>query len=174
MRCCPATTASSSPGRKTCSPRRPASLDRLYEALRGQDDPARTSTDASGLAANDYPAAVMKPLLDDLNTPRALAGMHQLADAAHRAGSDDERRAAQTALLRGGWLLGLLDKTVDAYFQRGSRLDPAEIETLIEARNEARRERDFQRADAIRDELAAKGIELEDSRGGTRWKARGT
>jgi cysteinyl-tRNA synthetase len=151
-----------------------ASLDRLYEALRGQDDPARTSTDASGLAANDYPAAVMKPLLDDLNTPRALAGMHQLADAAHRAGSDDERRAAQTALLRGGWLLGLLDKTVDAYFQRGSRLDPAEIETLIEARNEARRERDFQRADAIRDELAAKGIELEDSRGGTRWKARGT
>ncbi len=44
------------------------------------------------------------------------------------------------------------------------------VESLIEERNAARESRDFQRADAIRDELAEKGIVLEDSAAGTRWK----
>jgi len=45
-----------------------------------------------------------------------------------------------------------------------------EIEALIDQRNAARKNRDFDRADAIRDELLARGVELEDTREGTRWK----
>ena len=48
--------------------------------------------------------------------------------------------------------------------------DAAEIEDLIEARKEARRNRDFAAADRIRQDLAARGILLEDTAGGTRWK----
>jgi cysteinyl-tRNA synthetase len=149
-----------------------ASLDRLYEALRGQEDPARTSDADAALPADAYPEAVMAPLLDDLNTPR---GARRYAPACGRCPCCRHRRraprlpdgaAAQRLAAR------LLDKTVDAHFQRGSSVDPGEVEALIEARNEARRNRDFQRADAIRDELAVRGIELEDGRDGTRWKVR--
>ncbi|MFU8817585.1 MAG: cysteine--tRNA ligase [Pseudomonadales bacterium] len=152
-----------------------SSLDRLYEALRGLEDGADASAaDFADLSAAEYPPAVLTALSDDLNTPRALAALHQLADAVHQCADPAEKAALQRSLLAGGWLLGILVDTVDAHFQRGSSVDPSEIEALIEARKAARRNNDFQRADAIRDQLAARGIELEDSRDGTRWKVRGS
>jgi cysteinyl-tRNA synthetase len=153
-----------------------SSLDRLYEALRGfgGSDQAVTASDFSGLPADDYPGAVMSALTDDLNTPRALAAMHQIADAVHRCAEPIEKAALQRSLLAGGWLLGILDESVNAHFQSGSSVSPDEIEALIEARRTARRNGDFRRADQIRDDLAARGIELEDSREGTRWKVRGS
>jgi cysteinyl-tRNA synthetase len=151
-----------------------SSLDRLYEALRGVNEAlSETAANFADLNADAYPRSVLEALCDDLNTPRALAAMHQLADEALRADHAEERLKAQRELLAGGWLLGILGSTVDQHFQRGSRVEAAEIERLIEARNEARRNRDFARADAIRDELSGQGIELEDSRDGTRWKVRG-
>ena len=152
-----------------------SSLDRLYEAVRGVDNSGRlTANEFADLAPGSYPVAVMEALCDDLNTPRALAAMHHLAAEVHRAADSTGRAARQRELLAAGWLLGLLTRTVDEHFQGDSRVDAAEIEALIEARNQARRDRDFQRSDAIRDELAARGIELEDSRDGTRWKVRGS
>jgi cysteinyl-tRNA synthetase len=148
-----------------------SSLDRLYEAARGAE---QTSQAFARRDATDYPAEVLDALCDDLNTPRALAAMHSIADAVHRTTDPEARAARQRELLAGGWLLGLLVEPVDAHFQRGSRLDADRIEALIDARNEARRHKDFARADEIRDELAAAGIELEDSREGTRWKVRGS
>ena len=76
-------------------------------------------------------------------------------------------------LLAGGWLLGLLTETVQDHFQAGDDLDAGQIDSLIVERNAARDARDFTRADAIRDELTAMGIELEDTRDGTRWKISG-
>ena len=148
-----------------------SSLDRLYEALRGVE---HTSAHYADGEVDDYPAEVLEALCDDLNTPRALAAMHALADAVHQTTDEAARGDLQRRLLAGGWLLGLLGDTVDAHFQRGSSLDADRIEALIEARNEARRDKDFQHADDIRDVLAAAGIELEDTRDGTRWKVRGT
>jgi len=70
-------------------------------------------------------------------------------------------------------LLGILARPCSAYFQSGGNVEPAEIEQLIEQRNAARRAGDFARADEIRDALINRGIELEDTRDGTRWKVRG-
>ncbi|HEY8329406.1 MAG TPA: cysteine--tRNA ligase, partial [Rhodanobacter sp.] len=77
---------------------------------------------------------------------------------------------AKAALLGGGALLGLLQQDAEAWFRRGeSTVDAAHIEDLLQQRQAARAARDFARADAIRDELAAMNIAIEDSAQGTRW-----
>lgn len=145
-----------------------ASLDRLYGAL---DETANdTSESFAHGPVQDYPGTVVAALADDLNTPEALAAMHQIAGDIHRQTDAAERNRLRQALLAGGWLLGLLTRTAKAYFQADSALDPATIEAKITARNDARANRDYAGADAIRDELLAEGIELEDTREGTRWK----
>ncbi|MEZ5559070.1 MAG: cysteine--tRNA ligase [Pseudomonadales bacterium] len=150
------------------------SLDRLYQALRvaGTSGGVTSGRFAdAGLAA--FPQSVLAALCDDLNTPEALAALHGLARDIHQSDDAQRRAALSDALLAGGWLLGILGEEAEAHFQnRGAAtVDRAEIERLIRARNQARRDRDFKRADEIRDELAARGIELEDTREGTRWKS---
>jgi cysteinyl-tRNA synthetase len=145
-----------------------ASLDRLYGALDEGDN--ETAEHYAGLRVDAYPDAVVGALADDLNTPEALAALHQLAGQIHRSDDESERRALRRQLLAGGWLLGLLTRSPAAYFQADSQVDAATIEARIAARNKARANRDYSGADAIRDELLELGIELEDTREGTRWK----
>ena len=128
-------------------------LDRLYRALeRGNAQ--------HGAAV---PAAVMDALCDDLNTPLAIAALHPLADAAMQGDQD-----AASSLLAAGKLLGLFNVTPAEWFQSG--VDAGAIEKLIEERLAARKSRDFARADAIRAQLAANGITLEDGPSGTTWR----
>ncbi len=149
-----------------------ASLDSLYQALRDIPDAGNDTASAyAGTAQSDYPTAVLEALCDDLNTPKALAAMHAIAADIHRANDPAKARALRAKLLAGGWLLGLLDTPVSEYFQGDTELDAAAIDAMIEERTAARKARDFERADVIRDELLARGIELEDTRDGTRWKA---
>ncbi len=145
-----------------------AGLDRLYGALSDSDN--ETSSAYADQSIEQYPASVTMALSDDLNTPEALAALHQIAGDIHRSEDARERKALRAQLLAGGWLLGILSKSPTEYFQGDSRIDAATIEAHIEARNEARKNKDYAGADGIRNELLSLGIELEDTREGTRWK----
>ena len=151
-----------------------SSLDSLYQSLRDKSG-SLTSSDLliNKLSFDQYPKGVTEPLMDDLNTPKALAAMHDLAAALQRAESEQEVFAATQMLLAGGRLLGLLDQEPETYFKQGSKeasLSEDEIENFIQERHAARAEKNFQRADEIREELSNLGVELEDLRGETRWR----
>jgi cysteinyl-tRNA synthetase len=146
-----------------------ASLDRLYGALL-ETDVQNTATAFQDADAEGFPPAVLAALCDDLNTPEALAAMHAIASEMHRQSDPEVRQQLGQQLLAGGWLLGLLCEPAQSHFQQGSELSPAAIEALINERHQARRDKDFARADEIRDQLLADGVELEDTREGTRWK----
>ncbi|MBT7756523.1 MAG: cysteine--tRNA ligase, partial [Rhodospirillaceae bacterium] len=131
-------------------------LDRWYRAI------------GDAAAAADLPDEVEAALLDDLNTPKAIAEMHALADKA-MAGDD----AAASSLKAVGEILGLLQATPEAWFQgqgADDDLSAVAIEDLIEQRRQARQDKDFATSDRIRDELAAQGIVLEDGADGTTWR----
>jgi len=148
-------------------------LDRLYGTLRdlGEFDVQPKIGNA------DFEAA----LEDDLNTPKALALLNRDAALARHILDKSPRPLGETEraeladlkadLLGSGALLGLLQQDPEAWFKRGSeQVDAAHVESLIEARRSARAARDFARADAIRAELAAMGVAIEDGADGTRWK----
>ena len=144
-------------------------LDRLYGAVRGVEitDAARSKSEPS--------AAVVAALEDDLNTPKALAEMFNLARALNKSTDEDERRELAAELLASGDLVGLMQKDIEAWFSGGDdgTLSAEEIEKLLQQRVAARAERDFAAADAIRDKLAAAGISIEDGAAGTRWRRSG-
>ena len=129
-------------------------LDRFYRAIAAHE----------GLrAGGEIPACVLEPLLDDLNTPGAIAGLHSLADAALAGDA-----AAAAGLLAAGQVLGLFNMAPEAWFQGDG--DAAKIEALIAERKAARGAKNFARADEIRKALEADGVILEDGPQGTLWR----
>jgi cysteinyl-tRNA synthetase len=154
-------------------------LDRLYGTLRDID-----ALLPDGAPAQDaIPEAVETALDDDLNTPQALAELAAIAVRARALRSDISGGGAADAgalrslaalgssLRAGGRALGLLQQAPAAWFGRGtSSDDDARIQALVDARGAAKQARDFARADAIREQLAAEGVLLEDTPQGVRWK----
>jgi len=124
-----------------------------------------TSDSAPGYLCAD----AVDALLDDLNTPKAFAAMHELRTEAAKG-----TKPAAASLKASAQLIGLLQLSSAQWlgFRPASvAVDENKVVSLIEARNSARKAKNFKEADRIRDELKAMGIELEDTKDGkTQWK----
>ena len=146
-----------------------AALHRFYTAL--------LDTDAVEVPAeSEYQQRFEAAMRDDFNTAEALAVLFDLAREINRAKNDgDEARHELAGLLKYlGGIIGLLQNDPEEYLKsqagQGGTLDDAEIERLVEEREQARRDKDWSRADQIRDDLLVAGVELEDGSDGTRWR----
>ena len=143
-----------------------STLDGFYLALRNAGDISVEVSEA-------HLSPVFGALLDDLNTPAAIAELHQLAKALNKA-SETGKGEAKAALLAGGAVLGVLSEDPVEWLSKsdadGDALAAEVIDQMLIDRAEAKAERDFSRADAIRDELNAEGIIIEDSASGATWR----
>ncbi len=141
-------------------------LDRLYGAVRG------VAVSRKARTAADIPDAFLAALEDDLNTPKALAELFGLARALNKATDATTRKTLAAQLYACGDLIGVLGDDPDAWFagRADGEMSAADIEALISERTKARAARDFEAADAVRDQLAAAGISIEDGDGGTSWR----
>ena len=136
-------------------------LDKFYNALlKNADIPVEKVEPSEKLIA---------ALCDDLNTPLALSYLHETLGNLNKAETKEERVKYKSELLANAYMLGLLYNDAESWF-KGAASDDAEIEALIAKRTEAKKNKDWATADAIRNELKERGIVLEDSAAGTTWK----
>jgi len=140
-------------------------LTRLYTALKNTDAGLSENADFHSQFAMRFNAAMD----DDFNTPEAVAVLFELANEVNRT------LAPETAALlkKLGGVLGLLQRKPQDFLQGESNesgLDDLAINTQIEARIAAKKEKNFAEADRIRKELASAGILLEDTPQGTSWR----
>ena len=143
-----------------------STLDSLYGALRS------ASEVEPEMPADIQGQPFYQALLDDLNTPIAIRELHAIARQLSQA-SDTEKPALKGLLLSCGALLNLLQQEAEAWFQTavGSKaIDEEGIEQLIAERNQAKLDKNYARADEIRQQLTDLGVALEDSREGTSWR----
>jgi len=145
-------------------------IDRITNTLRRLENtpPAAGAGDLDQTAIDEFYADFRGALSDDLNTARALAALHTLLRVINTALdgdglSGDMNSVVGTAFAEADSVLGIFPR------DKAEAGTDSEIDALIEERKAARENRDFARADAIRDELAAKGIALEDTPHGTVW-----
>jgi cysteinyl-tRNA synthetase len=138
---------------------------------KGLEESAKTLDDwyevASDVKADRPSDAVIDALSDDLNTPQMIAALHGLRNA---ASGNEQARGEFAATLR---LLGFLAESKTEWQnrkQRASGIDPKQVDALISNRTAARARKDFKESDRIRDELAAMGVVIKDSKDGTTWE----
>ena len=150
-------------------------LDRIITAtdnLKFLADNAKTDTLTNNeedalTKTQDYVAAFEKAMDDDFNTADAIAAIFDLVKYANTTANGDSSKAYVTALYE---LIVKLADVLGIVVEKKEELLDADIEALIQERQAARKERNFARADEIRDELLVKGIILEDTREGVKWK----
>jgi cysteinyl-tRNA synthetase len=140
--------------------------------LKSVEESAKTLDDwywVAGEVKGEQPSqSVIDQLSDDLNTPQIIAVLHGLRNSAASGNERDRNQFA--ASLR---LLGFLSESAAEWSgrkQRASGLDEKQVDALIADRAAARARKDFKESDRIRDELAAMGVVVKDSKEGTTWE----
>jgi cysteinyl-tRNA synthetase len=139
------------------------SLDTLYGFIRGLGH-VESVLDTQGIG--------YRALLDDLNTPVAISELYKLAKEVNQLSGDEQLEKA-SELMGLANILGLLQQDPEQWFtqSRGDQEISAEqIEVLISQRAQAKQNKDYAGADAIRKQLLDQGVVLEDSREGTQWR----
>ena len=141
-------------------------LDGLYRTLKDLENIN------AYVKSNTILSNLIEGLYDDLNTPKVIAELNVLAN---QAASADENRKVEIKfnLLEVGKILGILQEKPDDWlgYGKSEKVDETMIERLIKNRNKARREKNFDMADKIRDELKEMGIKIEDKSNGTIWRS---
>ena len=140
-----------------------SALTRLYQAI--SVAPSQESD-----LHDDSVKEFIHSMNDDLNTPEALSTLFGLAKLINSSQDAQDQSMYASTMRELGKVLGLLNDSSEAFLQYGAKLTDEEIGKKIDERNKARDNKDFQKADQIRDELAAQGILLDDSSDGTSWK----
>ena len=166
--------------------------DALVAASEGHEPKIGNVLQGQARIVEEASVKVLGALDKDLNTPVALSVIAELAKAGNeivqqiqrlkkeKPAQDEARRLAAAAVnaLDGSCKpLGLLQASPDDFFRRTLKqrlrirgLDPARIDAGVSARSEARTHKDFARADMIRKELAALGVEILDGESGSTWR----
>ena len=143
-------------------------LDRLYTSLIDLDlRKEKHSNDAELISP------FKEAMEDDFNVPSALAELFEIAksiNVAKENGNTEEANVLGATLVHLSEPLGILQQKTEDYFQIGATLSNEEIQSMIDERNQAREDKDFELSDKIRDSLLEKGIVLEDTDKGTTWK----
>jgi cysteinyl-tRNA synthetase len=140
-------------------------LKAVEESAKTLDDWYWIAADVKGERPSD---GVIDALSDDLNTPQMIASLHNLRNSA--ASGNERDRSEFAASLR---LLGFLSESAAEWKgrkQQASGLDAKQIDDLISDRTAARARKDFKESDRIRDQLAAMGVVIKDSKEGTTWE----
>ncbi len=141
-----------------------AKLDRWYGALR--------SIQIKSVPSINPHEEFEKTLLDDLNTPEAIAYIDDRIRVLNSGNVEDEQQLIPARILAASHALGLLQQEPESWFKGQSKTGPTEdeVEMQIAARLAARKAKDFAEADRIRKALQEKGVVLEDGPAGTTWR----
>ncbi len=142
-------------------------LEESAKVLDGWYDIIGDETNSSGTPDADFVGA----LCDDLNTPNALTQLHRLAGEIRGSAEVELKRTLRAS----GMLIGVMGQSRRKFMQANPRraivdVDEVKVTSLIEARSAARKAKNFAESDRIRDELAAMGVVLKDSKDGTTWE----
>jgi cysteinyl-tRNA synthetase len=146
-----------------------SALTRYYTALRDVEAQA----DVIWQDDEEFGARFTLAMDDDFNTALALSIMADVRQALNKVSNDDARTRYLAGLLRSfGDVLGLFQQSADAFLLGDTDNDDlaVKVEALIDGRNTARANKDWAKADEVRDELTAMGIILEDNAGKTTWR----
>ncbi|MBI5235939.1 MAG: cysteine--tRNA ligase [Deltaproteobacteria bacterium] len=156
-------------------------VDRLYKTIERVD---RECPEANGKEHRDeqWFAPIIEAMDDDFNTAMVIGLLFKEVSLANRLLDEGGRDNAQelsrilSLIKEASGFLGVFDKAPEDYYKLrraviGLKISPDEIERLISERNEARKTKDFKRADEIRRGLLEQGVVLEDAPDGTKWSA---
>ena len=144
-------------------------LTKFYSALRDVEIDNTVDWQQDSKFAQRFKTAMD----DDFNTALALSVMsdvRQVLNKAQEQQNAEQKNYCASLLVSFGRVLGLFQQTADAFLAGASDDDVTEIEDLINQRNQARVDKDWTKADQVRDKLTAMGIILEDAAGKTSWR----
>lgn len=146
-----------------------AALERLYTALRHTDRQAQSA------GGDEFEARFRAAMDDDFNTPEAYSVLFDMAREVNRLKSEDAAAASALAakLREIGSVLGILQQDAEQFLQSGAQAsddEVAEIERWVQARADARKEKNWAQADIARDKLNALGVIVEDGPQGSSWR----